>query len=123
MSRKTTIPDSSEFRERWQRLDRDAKKRVRRAVNRGQACQKRSEAGLAVVMARQQKIAWLVTWPLVVVIVALPSIGQGAAAVIAAMVVAAGLYGPFAVWFHRRARRAEERNLGVATGRGGAKGA
>lgn len=111
VSSRIRVPDSAEFRQRWQRLDRAAKKRVRRAVNRGQACEKRSEAALAVVVGRQQRIAWLVTWPVVAVLVALPSIPEGPVAVLVTLVVGTVVYAPFALWFHRRARRAVQRNL------------
>lgn len=118
MNRPTKIPGSAEFRQRWQRLDRAGRKRVRRSVNRGQACERRDEAALAVVVARQQKIAWLVTWPLVTVLVGLTAIGQGLAAVLAAMALTLLVYSPFAVFFHRRASRAEEHNRAAVERRG-----
>lgn len=121
MNRKARVPDSGEFRERWQRLDRAGRKRVRRAVNRGQACERRDEAALAVVVARQQKIAWLVTWPIVTVLVGLPSIPQGLVSVLATMLLAASVYAPFALFFHWRARGAMERNLAVVERRGAKK--
>lgn len=110
MNRPTKIPDSAEFRQRWQRLDRAGRKRVRRSVNRGQSCERRDEAALAVVVARQQKVAWLVTWPLVTLLVGLSAIGRGLVAVLATMALTLVIYAPFAVFFHRRARRAEEYN-------------
>lgn len=118
MNRRITVPDPTEFRQRWQRLDRAGKKRVRRAVNRGQACERRAEAALAVVVGRQQKTAWLITWPVVAVLVALPQIPVGLAAVGLTLVVGAVVYAPVALWFHFRARRAVERNLAVVEPRG-----
>lgn len=113
VSRRTTIPEAGEFRARWQRLDRSGRKRVRRAVNRGMACDNRGEAALAVVTARQQKVAWLVTWPVVALVVGLTSLGEGLAGAVVAALVGLVLYSPVAVWFHRCARRAEQRNLDV----------
>lgn len=118
MNRKIRVPDSAEFRQRWQRLDRSGRRRVRRAVNRGQACERRDEAALAVVVARQQRIAWLVTWPLVTVLVGLPSIPQGLTPVAATMGLAALVYAPFSLFFARRASRAVERNLAHVERRG-----
>lgn len=110
MAPKSKVPDSAEFRRRWQQLDRAGRKRVRRSVNRGQACERRDEAGLAVVIARQQRIAWLVTWPVVTVLVGLTAIPEGLLAAGVAMVLAVLVYAPFALFFRRRARRAEELN-------------
>lgn len=121
MNRPTKIPDSAEFRQRWQRLDRAGRKRVRRSVNRGRSCERRDEAALAVVVARQQKVAWLVTWPLVTVLVGLTAIGRGLVAVLATMTLTLVIYAPFAVFFHRRARRAEELNRAAVERRGSRK--
>lgn len=121
VSRPTKIPESAEFRQRWQRLDRAGRKRVRRSVNRGQSCERRDEAALAVVVARQQKIAWLVTWPLVTLLVGSTAIGRGLTAVLAAMALALLVYTPFAVFFHRRASRAEELNRAAVERRGSRK--
>lgn len=121
MNRPTKIPDSAEFRQRWQRLDRAGRKRVRRSVNRGQSCERRDEAALAVVVARQQKVAWLVTWPLVTVLVGLTAIGRGWVAVLATMTLTLVIYAPFAVFFHRRAHRAEEHNRAAVERRGSRK--
>jgi hypothetical protein len=118
VSRRITVPDGAEFRQRWQRLDRAGKKRVRRAVKRGEACDKRSEAALAAVVGRQQRLAWLITWPVVAILVALPTSPQGPLAVLVTLAVATVVYAPFALWFHRRARRAVARNLAVVEGRG-----
>jgi hypothetical protein len=111
MSRRIRVPEAAEFRQRWQRLDRAGRRRVRRAVNRGRVCERREEAALAVVVGRQQKTAWLVTWPIVAVLVGLTSIPQGLASVAATAGLAALVYAPFALFFFRRAKRAVEHNL------------
>lgn len=121
VNRPIKIPDSAEFRQRWQGLDRAGRKRVRRSVNRGQSCERRDEAALAVVVARQQKKAWLVTWPVVTVLVGLTAIGRGLVAVVATMALTLAVYAPFAVFFHRRANRAEERNREAVERRGSRK--
>lgn len=94
---------------------------MRRAVNRGQACERRDEAALAAVVARQQKVAWLVTWPIVAVVVGLTALGRGLVPVLATVALTLAVYTPFAVFFHRRARRAEERNRAAVERRGSRK--
>lgn len=73
------------------------------------------------MVARQQKIAWLVTWPLVTLLVGLTAIGQGLTAVLAAMALTLVVYSPFAVFFHRRASRAEDLNRAAVERRGSGK--
>ncbi len=81
-----------------------------KAVNRGQTLESRSEAVLAVGVARQQKRFWSRSW-LLGPVVALLFSGQGAAAYLANALAAALIMGGMSWFWYRRAGRSEAANL------------
>lgn len=113
MPRPPQIPEGQAFRDAWTKLDRDGRRRVRRAVNRGQEAVNRNEARLAVAMARNQLRFWRWGWlvgPAVVLVITLPQ-GLDIALVNLAVVLAAVA---LMAWiFRTRAQRTERLNLAL----------
>lgn len=117
MAKRTRIPEGAEYRQRWAQLDRPARRRVMRAVNRARALDKRNEAVLAVALARAQQRFWRVAWLLGPALGALLAYDQPVTAIVANAGLAAAVFGVLAVFFRWRARRAEEVNLQVVEGK------
>lgn len=109
------IPDSEEFTRLWSQVPARDRRRIVKAVNRGEQLDSRKEAALAVVLARRQQRFWRVAWLLGPIIALLVSwaIGLGDGTVVQlvanALLGAAVLMG-MSVWFSRRAKRAEQLN-------------
>lgn len=116
MARQPKLPSPSEFSREWSRLDRDDKRRIRRAVNRMQPAASRRDARLAAVFAQnQQRTAkWLL--PVSVILVAALQLPQGLEAVLAMGAVGLVLFGFITFAIAWRARRAERLNLAVLDG-------
>jgi hypothetical protein len=109
-----SIPEGPAFTEEWRELDRDARRRIRRAVNRAQAAEDPREAALAVAVARGQQRFWRFGWVIGPVLAMLLSATEPLQ-----VILANGLFGTIllvvlAFVFVRRAKRAEARNLEVA---------
>jgi len=109
------IPESEDFARLWSQVPGGDRRRIVKAVNRGQQLDSRKEAALAVVLARRQQRFWRVAWLLGPIIALLVSwaigLGDGTTVqlVANALLGAAVLMG-MSVWFSRRAKRAEELN-------------
>lgn len=108
------IPDQDEFNRLWSQVSVGDRRRILRAVNRGQVLDSRKEAALAVVMARRQQRFWRWAWLLgpvlaapLAILVGIEGIGQQAAYVL----LGAGMMLAMSSFYTRRARRAEEGNI------------
>ena len=108
------IPDQDEFARLWQQLPSGDRRRILRAVNRGELLDRRKEAALAVVLARRQQRFWRYAWlmgPLIAVPMALLLPGvEGTGSTIAYGLLGAAVLLVMSVLYTRRARRAEELN-------------
>ena len=111
MGKQPTIPEGPAFTDAWRALDRDTKRRIRRAVNRGQAAENRREAALAVVIARSQQRFWRFAWLFGPALALVLMIREPLAVVVANAILALLVFALMAVLFTRRARRAEAANL------------
>ena len=111
MAEKSKVPDGSDYREAWAALDRDGRRRVRRAVNRGEALESRSEARVAVVLARSQRRFWRWGWAIGPVLVLALTFREGWQVALTNTGFVLLVVGGMAWFFGSRARRAEERNL------------
>lgn len=106
----TRIPDKDEHRRRWSALEVRDRRRIMKAVNRGQRLDDRAEAVIAVGVARQQQRFWSRAWiigPAISVLFA----REGWVAVAANAVVAGLILGAMSWFWYRRASRAETANL------------
>jgi len=108
------IPDAKEFTRQWSGVLARDRRRIVRAVNRGEQLDSRREAALAVVLARRQQRFWRVAWMLGPVISLLVSwvlgLGGGTVQFLANALLGAAVLMGMSVWFSRRAKRAEEIN-------------
>ena len=108
------IPDEDEFRRLWSQVSTKDRRRILRAVNRGEVMERRKEAALAVVMARRQQRFWRFAW-LLGPVLAFPLafvLGIDALAQqVAYALLGGGILLVMSAWYSRRARRAEEGNL------------
>ena len=116
MAPRTEIPTGDRYRSEWARLDKDARRRVRRAANRGRAVEGGNprEAALAAALAVNQQRFWRWGWvigPVFVGVVTVVDTGIVAALINAAIVGV--VVGAMAVYFYRRAQRAEAENREV----------
>ncbi len=112
------IPDRDEHRRRFAGLDTAERRSIIRAVNKGQAVEKRKHAPLAVGVARQQQRFWKWAWVVgpVIGLVQLRA-GWQAAAVNG---VLGTLFLASICWFWiRRAKSAEAANLARMGKKGG----
>lgn len=122
-----TREDARRLNERFSMLDRQERRAIVRAVNRGEAMTKKRDAELAIGVARRQqrfwKRAWLLGPAIAVVQVLATPIGWLEGLLLAAW--GAVLLGMMAAWWWTRARRAELLNLAMLGPRGprGATGA
>lgn len=113
------IPDDEMFQRRWRALEHADRRRIIRAVNRGRQLDDRSDAALAVVMARRQQRFWRYAWLIG------PAIVLGTSAfsettvesLLLNLVLSIAILGAMAVFWRRRAARAEELNHAHARGR------
>jgi hypothetical protein len=110
------IPTRDEYRTRWAGLDRDERRAIVRAVNRGQQLEDRSHAALAVRLARNQKGFWSKAW-LLGPLAALLVLSEGIGPYLANAALSSVVLGFMSVLWFKRAERAERQNLAVATGR------
>lgn len=99
----------------WQDLPMRDRRRIMRAVNRGQALDDRAEATMAVQVARRQQSFWRWAW-VIGPLTGLIFLPQGVASVLAYALVSTLGIAALAWWRYTRAQRAETRNLEVATG-------
>lgn len=108
------IPDKDEFRRTWSTVGASDRRRIVKAVNKGEQLPSRKEAALAVVLARRQQRFWRVAWllgPIMSVLVAwLIDLGGGLVQLAANALLGAAVLMGMSVFFTRRARRAEELN-------------
>ncbi|MFO8075849.1 MAG: hypothetical protein ACQETV_02990 [Actinomycetota bacterium] len=107
------IPEGQAFRDAWTKLDKDARRRVRRAINRGQAVETRKEARVAVGMARSQLRFWRWGWMVGPVVVFALTLAQGIEVAVFNTLIVTVVVAGMALFFRRRALRAEARNLEV----------
>lgn len=107
---RSPIDDPQVHRQQWGRLDPMDRRRIMRAVNRGQALDRRKEAALAVGVARQQQRFWRKVW-LAGPLIALLQWNAGWLAVVINAVIGLAVVGGMALFWLRRARRAEQANL------------
>lgn len=106
-----TIPEGPAFTAAWRSLDRDGRRRVRRAVNRVRVADDPKEAALAVAVARGQRRFWRWGWALGPLLAMLLLSTEDLPVVIANGLFAVVLFGALAWLFTRRAQRAEALNL------------
>ena len=109
MGRRPKVPSRAEHARLWARLDTGDRRRIMRAVNRGEGLSARRDARLAVGLARQQQRYWSRAWwfgPLVGVVL-VPAWLQ----VLVAAVVGTAMMGAMSAWRLRRARACEHANL------------
>lgn len=114
------IPEGSEYRQQWGRLDSATRRRIVRAVNKGEVLESRKEAALAVATARRQQRFWKKAWmlgPLAALLV----IGQGIVPYLANALLSTAIIGLMAFFWSRRAERAAAANLEAASGKKGGK--
>jgi hypothetical protein len=104
------IPDRDEHRRRWSALGMADRRRIMRAVNRGEPVADRREALLAVPLARQQQRFWRRAW-LIGPLLSLVFAGQGWQTVVANALVASLILGLMSLFWLRRATRSEHANL------------
>lgn len=104
------IPDRDEYQRRWRKLDLGDRRRILRAVNRGERLRSRQEAALAVALARRQQRFWSRVW-LFAPLLGLVSYRAGLLAVVVNAAMATLVLGAAAWFWHRRAARAEQANL------------
>jgi len=116
-----TKEDARRLNERFSLLDRQERRAIVRAVNRGVPMTRRRDAELAVGVARRQQRFWARAWllgPAIAVLqVLITPIGWVEGLLLGAW--GAVLLGMMAAWWWTRARRAELENLRVIGGRGG----
>lgn len=112
----TKIPEGPAYRAEWGKLDAATRRRIVRAVNKGEALEKRREAALAVATARRQQRFWKRAW-LIGPIAALITVNQGIVAYAANAVLSTAIIGLMGLWWYRRAERAAALNLEAAEGR------
>lgn len=110
------IPDREQYRREWSQLSISDRRRIVRAVNRGQALEKRKEAALAVATARGQKRFWSKAW-LMGPIGALFTLGSGWQFYLVNAFMLTLMLGAMSWFWVRRANRAEEVNLAAAGGK------
>jgi hypothetical protein len=116
MSRGVQIPEGGDFTEAWRALDRDTKRRIRRAVNRAQPADNRREAALAVAVARGQQRFWRFGWLFGPLLAVMLLAGEPAVALVANGIFAAVVFGVLSLFLIRRARRAERVNREAVAG-------
>ena len=110
------IPDKAEHRRRFAALSFPDRRVIVRAVNRGQAVDKRKHAPLAVVIARRQKRLWRWGW-LAGPLIGLAQLGAGWEAAVTNGLLGTAALGLIARFWYLRADRAEAANLALADGR------
>jgi hypothetical protein len=114
-----TKEDARRLNERFSLLDRQERRAIVRAVNRGVPMTRRRDAELAIGVARRQQRFWSRAWLLgpaiALVQVLVTPIGWVEGLLLGAW--GAVLLGMMAAWWWTRARRAELENLRVAGGR------
>lgn len=109
------IPDKEAYQRAWSGMAFRERREILRAVARGQPMRRRKDARLAVATARQQQSYWKYAW-LIAPAVSLISIPNWALVAVQAVLLS-GLMGGYAWHRIRRARQAEEANLGRLDGR------
>lgn len=119
MSRRFTADDKALYRDKFMALEFADRRKIIRAVNRGQQVDQRRHADLAVVVAKRQIAFWRWAWLIGPVL--------GVAQLFFAppeVALANGLFGGFVLatlawWWIRRAQRAIELNHALAKGKPG----
>ncbi len=107
------IPDQDEFARLWSQVSTRDRRRILRAVNKGQVLDSRKEAALAVVMARRQQRFWRFAWlfgPILAVPLANVMGIEGLDRQVAYALLGAAVLLAMSVFYTRRARRAEQGN-------------
>lgn len=112
------IPDAKDFNRQWSGMGASDRRRIVKAVNRGEQVESRREAALAVVLARRQQRFWRVAWllgPVISLVVSwVLDLGGGGVQFVANALLGAAVLMGMSVWFNRRAKRAEELNTDYA---------
>lgn len=117
MPKAKPLPRGADFRKEWDRLDRDGRRRVRQAANRGEAAGTKREASLAAAMAVNQQRMWRWAWLIAPVVVAALRWPDGWLVMLANFGVGLVIFGLMALFFYRRAQRAERANREVLAGK------
>jgi len=109
-----TREDARRLNERFALLSRTDRRAIVRAVNRGEALEKRRDAELAVGVARRQQRFWSRAWLLgpsiaIVQVLVIPTLSWQEGVLLA--VWGSLLLGMMAAWWWTRARRAELLNV------------
>ncbi|QBI20939.1 hypothetical protein ER308_16070 [Egibacter rhizosphaerae] len=119
MASEAPLPSREEMRSQWARLDRDGRRRVRRAANRGREVESGDprEALVAAALAANQRRFWRWGWAIGPVVVALATIPQGLEAVLVNVLFVTLVVILLAVFFARRSARAEAANRQLAARR------
>jgi hypothetical protein len=123
MPKPKPLPTGPEFRKEWARLDKEGRRRVRRASNRAEPAANRREAALAASMAVNQQRMWRVAWLVGPVLVALMRFADGWQVMLANLAVGLVIFGLMAAFFYRRAQKAERVNREAMAGKRPAQGA
>ena len=113
------IPDKKEHARRFAELPLADRRKIGRAVNRGQPVEKRAHAVFAVGVARRQQRFWRYAWLLgpVIGLVQLPFVEFEAA--LFNLAFGTLVLGAMAAYWHWRARQAEAANLRIVERSGG----
>lgn len=109
------IPSDERYQEAWSALSFSDRRRIMRAVNRGDALEDPGEAALAVVTADRQERFWSWIW-LLGPFGALLFLLDDLVAFLVNAVLLTVVLGALSWWRLRRVRRARARNREVATG-------
>lgn len=108
----TEIPSKERYQSLWGELDFSERRRIMRAVNKGEALDDRRDAALAVVTAERQERLWSWIW-LIGPLSALLFLGEGLTAFLVNAVLVTAVTGGLSWWRVRRVRRAAARNRAV----------
>jgi hypothetical protein len=106
------IPDEHEHRRRWTALPVPERRRIVKAVNQGTALRDRTEAILAVGVARKQRRFWSRAW-ILGPLASLLFLRQGLVPFLVNAAMATLILGGMSWFWYHRARGAERANLEV----------
>lgn len=111
---KLILDDDQAYGQAWAALPIAERRRISRAVNRGEALHDPTDVQLAVMTARRQQSFWRWAWLLGPALL-LFSTGRDLVTFLLSVVITTAATGGLSLFFLRRARRAEQVNLELAT--------
>lgn len=109
------LDDQDRFRRAWNDLPFADRRRISKAVNRGDVLDDERDAQLAVMTARRQERFWSWAWLIGPVVSFAQFAGRDWRLAVTGAGIAAVVTGLLSIWFLRKARRAQEVNLPRAT--------